>query len=155
MLDQALPVHYPAPRQLGSCDVLSLEEAREKARGWLKLIAARGRTPLHANAHYRNPLRRKRANSFAAVFDDFVRKAREASARARDVERYMRKEFVIVWGKRPVGDIGRQDVLSVIRVVKQRGAPSHARICSAMRRRFFDWSIDQRCYGISQIHVPA
>src|ERR1700678_2555344 len=29
----------PAPRQLGTCDAMTLEEAREKARDWLKLIA--------------------------------------------------------------------------------------------------------------------
>ena len=30
---------HPAPRQLGSCDAMTLEEAREKGREWLKLIA--------------------------------------------------------------------------------------------------------------------
>ena len=38
---------HPAPRQLGSCDALTLEEAREKAREWLKLIA-RGVDPARA-----------------------------------------------------------------------------------------------------------
>ena len=30
---------HPAPRQLGFCDAMTLEEAREKGREWLRLIA--------------------------------------------------------------------------------------------------------------------
>jgi integrase len=141
--------HHPAPRQLGSCDALSLEEAREKARDWLKLIA-RGIDPAAHERALQEAAARKRANSFAAVFDDFVKEKLAAERQGRDVERSMRKEFVTVWGKRPIGDIGDQDVLNVIRVVKQRGAPSHARNLLGYGRRFFDWAIEQHAYGISQ-----
>ena len=60
----------------------------------------------------------------------------------------MRKEFVAAWSKRPIADITDEDVLAVIRSVKQRGSPSQARNLLGYARRFFDWAIDQRGYGI-------
>ena len=138
---------HPAPRQLGSCAMLSLEEAREKAREWLKLIA-RGVDPAQHERELQDAAARKRENSFAAVFEDFVKEKLASERQGRDVERDMRKEFVPAWGKRPVADITDEDVLAVIRAVKQRGSPSQARNLLGYARRFFDWAIDQRGYGI-------
>jgi integrase len=137
----------PAPRQLGSCDALSLEEAREKARGWLKLIA-NGIDPANHERELQLAAARRRENSFAAVFEDFVKEKLAGERQGRDVERDMRKEFLPAWAKRPIADITDEDVLAVIRAVKQRGAASHARNLLGYARRVFDWAIDQRGYGI-------
>ena len=72
---------HPAPRQLGSCDVLSLEEAREKARDWLKLIA-RGVDPAQHERELQEAAARKRENSFAAVAEDFFGRSSLANGRA-------------------------------------------------------------------------
>jgi len=128
---------HPAPRQLGSCDALTLEEARQKAREWLKLIA-RGVDPAQHERELQEAAARKRANSFAAVFEDFVREKLAGERQGRDVERDMRKAFLSVWVKRPIAGITRDDVLIVIRAVKQRGGavsrPKSARLCSAFFR---------------------
>ncbi|MGC1351291.1 MAG: Arm DNA-binding domain-containing protein, partial [Xanthobacteraceae bacterium] len=137
---------HPAPRQLGSCDALTLEEARQKAREWLKLIA-RGVDPAQHERELQEAAARKRANSFAAVFDDFVNEKLAGERQGRDVERDMRKAFLSVWVKRPIAEITRDDVLIVIRAVKQRGAPSVARNLLGYARRFFDWAIEQHAYG--------
>ena len=60
----------------------------------------------------------------------------------------MRKEFVAVWAKRAVAEITAEDVLQIVRSVKQRGAPSHARNLLGYVRRFFDWGIEQHAYGV-------
>ena len=138
---------HPAPRQLGSCDVLSLEEAREKARDWLKLIA-RGVDPAQHERELQQAAARKRENSFAAVAEDFFREKLAGERQGRDVERDMRKEFVAAWSKRPIAEITDEDVLQVIRAVKQRGSPSQARNLLGYARRFFEWTIEQRGYGI-------
>ena len=139
---------HPAPRQLGSCDAMSLEEAREKAREWLKLIA-RGIDPTAREREVADAAARKRANSFAAVFDDFAREKLAGERQGRNVARDMRKEFLSVWAKRPIADITDQDVLGVIRAVKAR-SPSSARNAFGYISRFFDWAIEQRAYGVSQ-----
>jgi integrase len=138
---------HPAPRQLGSCDVLSLEEAREKAGDWLKLIA-RGVDPAQHERELQEAAARKRENSFAAVAEDFFREKLASERQGREVERDMRKEFLTAWGKRPIADVTDEDVLQVIRAVKQRGSPSQARNLLGYARRFFDWAIDQRGYSI-------
>ena len=138
---------HPAPRQLGSCDVLSLEEAREKARVWLKLIA-RGVDPARHERELQEAAARKRENSFAAVAEDFFKEKLAGERQGRDVERDIRKEFVAAWSKRPIADITDEDVLAIIRSVKQRGSPSQARNLLGYAHRFFDWAIDQRGYGI-------
>jgi integrase len=137
---------HPAPRQLGSCDALTLEEARHKARDWLKLIA-RGIDPAERERELADAAARKRANSFAAVFEDFLREKLAGERQGGNAARSMRTEFLAAWDKRPVADITDQDILSVIRAVKAR-APSHARNLLGYARRFFDWAIDQRAYGI-------
>jgi integrase len=136
----------PAPRQLGACDAMTLEEAREKARGWLKLIA-KGVDPAEQERAAELAAARRRENSVASVFEDFVKEKLAGERQGRDVERDMRKEFVVVWGKRPIAEITKEDVLSVVRAVKQR-APSHARNLLGYARRFFDWAIEQHAYGI-------
>jgi integrase len=136
----------PAPRQLGACDAMTLEEAREKARGWLKLIA-RGVDPAEQERAAELAAARRRENSVASVFEDFVKEKLAGERQGRDVERDMRKEFVAVWAKRPIAEITKEDVLSVIKTVKQR-APSHARNLLGYARRFFDWAIEQHAYGI-------
>jgi integrase len=138
---------HPAPRQLGSCDVLSLEEAREKARHWLKLIA-RGVDPADQEREALLAAARKRENSFAAVAEDFFKEKLSSERQGRAAKRTMRNELVELWAKRPIADITDEDVLSVIRAVKQRGAPSYARNLLGHIRRFYDWAIEQHAYGV-------
>jgi hypothetical protein len=117
---------HPAPRQLGPCDAMSLEEAREKGREWLKLIA-RGIDPAEHERDLQLAAARRRENSVASVVEDFVREKLAGERQGKHVERDVRREFVAVWGKRPVADITTEDVLQVVRTVKQR-SPSHARL---------------------------
>jgi integrase len=138
---------HPAPRELGKCDAMSLEEAREKARAWLRLIA-RGTDPAEHEREIQLAAARKRENSFAAVAEEFFKDKLASERRGRDVERDMRREFVTAWGNRPIADITTEDVLQVIRAVKQRGTPAFARNLLGYIRRFFDWAIDQLVYGI-------
>ena len=138
---------HPAPRQLGSCDAMTLEEAREKGREWLKLIA-RGIDPAEHERELQLAAARRRENSFASVFEDFAKEKLAGERQGRDVERDMRKEFVTVWAKRPVSDITTADVLAIIRTIKQR-APSQAGTLFGYVRRFFDWAIEQHAYGIT------
>ncbi|HET7381368.1 MAG TPA: Arm DNA-binding domain-containing protein, partial [Pseudolabrys sp.] len=53
----------PARRALGVYDKMSLEEAREKARGWLKLVA-KGTDPESAEEAARQAALRKQENTF-------------------------------------------------------------------------------------------
>jgi integrase len=137
---------HPAPRQLGFCDAMTLEEAREKGREWLKLIA-RGIDPADHERELQLAAARRREHSFAAVFEDFAKEKLSTERQGMDVKRDLFKEFVTIWAKRPVADITTEDVLAVIRPIKQR-APHHARNLFGYLRRCLDWAVEQRAYGI-------
>jgi integrase len=137
---------HPAPRELGSCDALTLEEAREKARSWKKLIA-RGVDPAEAEREVARQAAQKRKNTVEAVFVDFVADKLSQERKGKEVERDIRKEFVAQWSARPITEITDEDVLAIVRA-KKRTAPAQARNLLGYANRFFDWAISQRTYGI-------
>ena len=122
---------------------------------WLKLIA-RGVDPAEHEREIQLAAARSRENSFTAVFEDFAKEKLAGERQGSDVERDMRKEFVAVWGKRPVADITAEDVLQVVRSVKQRGAPSHARnLLGYVAPLFRLGDRAARAMGSRSIHVPG
>jgi Arm DNA-binding domain len=62
----------PTRRALGTYGELTLEQARTKARTWLALIE-QGRDPKVEEERLRAAEQRKRANTFAAVAEDFIK----------------------------------------------------------------------------------
>ena len=145
-----LRARYPgggnSRRALGEYPSMGLEEAREKAHEWHKLIK-RGVDPTDIEREARQAEQRKRANSFAAVAEDFITDKLPGERRGKEVERDIRREFIPAWGGRPITDIADTDVLAIIKA-KKRTAPVQARNLLALAKRFFTWAVDQRCYGI-------
>lgn len=139
---------HPTAREIGRCDALTLDEARAKARRWNGLIA-KGIDPADAERQAELEAARKRANTVAAVAEDFFKEKLVGERKGREVERDMRKVFVTPWAKRPIGEITPLDVRSIIAERRQE-APSHARNLLGYARRFFDWAIAKDgAYGIS------
>jgi integrase len=137
----------PTRRALGEYGELTLEEAREKAREWLKLVQ-QGRDPKDEMERQRIAEQRKRANSFAAVAEDFISEKLPAERKGREVERDIRREFLPAWGGRPISEITPLDVRTLIKAAKDRGAPYQAHNLLGTVRRMFSWAIDQHVYGI-------
>jgi integrase len=136
----------PTRRKLGLYGPLTLEDAREKARSWLKLIE-KGIDPQDDEKRQRVAEQRKRENSFTAVAEDFIAEKLPRERGAKQVELDLRRIFIPAWGGRPITEISDLDVL---RIIKDRGksAPVRARNLLALLKRFFAWAIDQRVYEI-------
>jgi integrase len=141
----------PARRKVGDVGAVSLADAREKARGWLKLISA-GRDPSVEEERARAAEQRKRANSFAAVCEDFFRDKLPGQRKGWEVERDIRKNFIPLWGAKPISEISEDDILAVIKA-KARAAPTHTRNLFAYVKRLFKWARGQRAYGLT--HSPC
>jgi hypothetical protein len=88
-------------RALAGYGELTLLQARQKAREWLKLIE-RGLDPQDHEEQQRRAQERERQNTFAAVAEDFIRSKLSGERKGREVERDIRREFLPIWGKRPV-----------------------------------------------------
>jgi integrase len=162
----------PTRRALGVYGELSLEQARKKARDWLELIR-KGIDPAIAEEEARQAELRQRANTFAAVVEDYLRfevighdPAKPRQRRAVEVERHFRRIFVAIWGDRPIASISRRDVLALIESIRDNGtvatlaaygkgskadrvpAPVQARNLLAYLKAFFNWAIERDTYGL-------
>jgi integrase len=136
----------PTRRALGDYGALSLEQARTKARDWHELIR-RGRDPQIEEERQRLAEQRKRANTFAAVAEDFINEKLPGERKGAEVARDIRREFIPLWGGRPITEITAQDIRGVIKAVKDR-APYQAHNLLGHAKRLFSWAIDQHVYGI-------
>jgi integrase len=162
----------PTRRALGVYGELSLEQAREKARGWLEQIR-KGVDPAIAEEEERQAALRLQANTFASVVEDYLRlevighdPAKPRRRRALEVENHFRRIFVAIWGERPIRSISRRDVLALIESIRDVGtpatlaaygkrgkaervpAPVQARNLLAYLKAFFAWAIQRDTYGL-------
>jgi hypothetical protein len=146
----------PTRRALGEYGVISLEQARRKAREWQDLIR-RGIDPREEEQRAKQAENERRENSFARVAEDFERLAlvgpdpknplqRTGPATAHEI----RLEFVSRFGDRPVDSITARDILTVIDAAVARGAPYRARNLLGHVRRMFNWAIARRVYGLDR-----
>lgn len=138
---------HPARRRLGIYPAMTLAEAREKAAHWRKLIA-RGVDPSEEEERQRTAELQRRANSFAAVAEDFIRDKLAGERKGYEVERDIRRVLVKAWGERPITDISPLDVRSLVKGFKDAGKPYQAHNLLGYTRRLFNWAIAQHAYGI-------
>jgi integrase len=144
-----------AERQVLSFDQWILREhgaatlagAREKARQWKALIAS-GFDPRAMEERQRQAEHRQQRTTFGAVAEDFIRDKLPAERKGREVEKDIRREFMPVWGRRPIAEIAPLDVRNVIKAIKDRGAPYQAHNLLGTASRLFSWAIDQHVYGL-------
>lgn len=145
-------VHATA-RALGEYPVIGLEDAREKAREWRKLIG-RGIDPQVVAERERQENLQRLGTTFGAVADDFIRDKLAGERRGKEAERELRREFVDRWKDRPITEITDLDVVGVIRA-KKRSASTAARNLLALAKRFFRWAKAQRVYGLKASPVDG
>jgi integrase len=141
---------HPTRRALGGYGELTLEEARDKAREWRKLIS-RGIDPQVQEERDRQLVLRQQCITFAAVAEDFIRDKLPSERKGREVEQDIRRELLPKWGGRAITDITALDVRNLVKAIKdRRGTPYQAHNVLIIIRRLLGWAIDQAVYGIEQ-----
>jgi integrase len=144
--------HYTR-RALGGYGELTIADAREKARKWLELIE-RGIDPQTHEELQRQAEERQRQNTFAAVAEAFIKDKLPAERKGREVARDIRREFISVWGDRPITDIAPRDIREVVRA-KAKTAKPQARNLLGYAKRMFAWAVDEDCYGLTTSPASA
>ena len=137
----------PARRTIGHYPTVSLAAARATASQWREWIAV-GKDPAVEIERQRIAEAQKRATTFAAVCEDFIRDKLPGERNAREVERDIRRVFISAWGKRPITDILPLEVRNLVKAYKDDGKPYQAHNLLGYARRIFNWAINQHCYGI-------
>jgi hypothetical protein len=139
--------------RLGEVGVLSLTEAREKAKRWRRYIAD-GIDPREEEKRQTDAMRRaearKRAATFASVAGCFISEKLVNERRGREVERIIRRELIPELGDRPIAEITKSDVRAAIVKILKRGAPYTARHSLEAAKRLFSWAAeDEDKYGLA------
>ncbi len=144
------PTHpkHATRRALGEYPTLGLGEARDQARDWKRLIK-KGVDPQETAEERRREQQRKRANTFAAVAEDFIKRHVSKARKAAVAEREIRREFIDRWGDRPITTISQADVKAVLLEAVDRGAPYQAHNLLVHIRSLFNWAIAQDDYGLT------
>ena len=137
----------PARRALGTYGELTLEQAREKARGWHALIG-RGIDPADAERRTAEAETAKRDTTFGAVIEEYISRHLRGKRKAADAEREIRRELIAPWGHRPVGEITRRDVVNLIEAIADRPAPYQAHNVFGHIRTFYNWAINRGVYEL-------
>jgi integrase len=129
----------PAARALGTVGVMTLAEARDKARSWLELIK-RGEDP-RGDATAGD-------NTFGAVVEEYLQRHVAGQRKGADVEREIRKELLPRWRNKALSTITRKDVTRLVDEIKDRGALYQAHNVLGHAKTFFNWAIERGIYGV-------
>ena len=144
----------PTRRALGDYGEITLDQAREKARGWLALIK-KGVDPKAEEARQRAAEKRRGINTFAAVASAFLERHAAGLAKATDARHTIETEFVNKWGGRQVSDVLPEEVATAIRAIVERGSPYQAHNALGYVRRLFNWAIGTHEFGITASPVDG
>ena len=137
----------PSRKALGVYDVMSLEEARDEAREWKRLIK-KGINPSVLKEQARVNKEREQKNTFRAVLAAFNKDKLEGLRRGREVNRDLEKLADDTgWGGRPITEITGVEVRDVIKQYKDRRKIHHAHNLLGYIRRLYNWAIDQQVYA--------
>lgn len=144
----------PTRRAVGEYGVISLDEARKKARDWHDLIR-RGIDPKDEEERVRAEQARKRENTFAAVVEDYLQdiptrqRNRHAEQDAREIRRELleRKDkdgktlWTNRWAKKPIADVTDADIAELIGEIRDRPAPGMAYNTWGHVKAIFSWAM--------------
>jgi integrase len=115
----------PPEDDLLALDVLTLGQAREKARLWRRMIE-RGLDPDKELERRRSEKeaqeRRLKADTFEAVARRFIGEHLVHARTAKAVGQLIENKLIAAWGSRPITTITKRDVLSLIADVKTKAA---------------------------------
>jgi Arm DNA-binding domain len=138
----------PTRRALGDYGKITLDQAREKARIWLGLIA-KGIDPAAQEAREQAETQRRQVNSFAAVAGEFLDRHASKLRKSVEARRIIEGEFVKRWGARPIADIMPEEIAAAIRAIVGRGAPYQAHNALGYIRRLYSWAIGTHEFGVT------
>ncbi|MGH7088385.1 MAG: tyrosine-type recombinase/integrase [Stellaceae bacterium] len=159
-----LPGAYsPTWVKIGEYPVMSLAEAREKARQTLGAIAA-GKRPKEEEAAQRRAereeARQQQAKTFGAVAELFVSKHVPTLRTARTTEALIRRELIPVLDGKPIGEVRRRDVIELIEAIVARGDRQQGRLrpksggryaarhAFAALSKLFNWAVSRDIEGL-------
>jgi len=120
----------PTARALGKVGAITLEDARVKARDWLKLIAAGTDPAQAAQAAERDTLQ--------AICSEYL--ARNSAKRTADWEQAILRRLVLpTLGVKPISEVRRSDIVRLLDSIEDANGVAMANRTLAIIRRILNW----------------
>ena len=139
---------------IGPYGEVTLHKAKTEAKRILGL-RAEGRDPALEKQQAK---RRAVSNKFEAIAKDFLAKHASQNRTVIETTRIIDKYVLPSWKTRSLHDLSRPDVIDLLDVIVDRGAPVMANRTLAVLRKLFNWSISRGlitsspCNGIEAPH---
>ncbi|WP_438277973.1 tyrosine-type recombinase/integrase [Nitrobacter sp.] len=125
-------------REIGKVGEIELTDARDKARGWLKLIAE-GKNPAEVETKKRDVQIERDATTVNAILDHFV-KRHASKLRSEDQITSALDHYVRPWiGGTSIYDLKRRQIVEMLDAVEDKAGPVMADRVLAHVRKAFNW----------------
>lgn len=134
---------------VGTFPIISLSEARAKAREALASVSLKNANPA-AEKRERKIEQKKTNQTFETVFNEYIEtyaKKKMGTRTWKECERVIKADFFEPFAKRQITEITRANVKKVLDKVAERGS-SAAEHAHSDIRKFFNWVIKQGEYGV-------
>jgi len=125
---------HPSRIKLGEPGQMKLAEARDKARELMEDPSSLA------------PAEPSKVDTVSDVAEEFITRHVLANRRKRsanDAASQLRREFVAHHRGKPIGEIGRRDILDALDRITDRGHPIAANRLLANLRKFFGWCMER------------
>jgi integrase len=124
---------------LGRYPAMLLIDARDRARDVLRAVA-KGTDPATAKAEERQ----READLFQSVIAEFIERHAKPNNRGwQRQERDLRREFLPYWQNRPIGSIGRRDIIELLDRIADRTSPQRANRYLALVKKLVSWCAER------------
>ena len=131
----------PTPRRIGDYPAMTLATARQTAREWKEDIS-KGVDPRLKEQERQASEKRRRANTFDAVFATYAADHLVTLKTGKHVEASIRNHVSPAWGGLPLTSIKRADVKTMIAAVRKT-APVAANRVLAYVKTFLSWCVEE------------
>jgi integrase len=144
---------------LGGYPLLSLEQARTKAKAALEDLSA-GQHPRDRMERERAEEQQRRADSFGAVAEEFIKRHVARLRGAKAMSATIRQELVARWDTTPITEITRRDVVGMLEEIhdgkvrgtrkgrKKAGGRYAAHHAFAYTSKLFNWAVARDLYRL-------
>ena len=143
---------------LGVYPVMTLGEARNTAREALTALMA-GQHPKTLAEEKRQAAeaaaREAAGNTFAAVAEMFVRQYLPRIKSAKVYEAYVRRELIPALGARPVAEIRRREIITLIEGIEARSGQATALVALSILRKILNWALSRDLPGLESNPASA
>jgi integrase len=127
-------------RTIGQYPIMPLAEARRAALAALRDISE-GIDPKQKEAARRRAEARREANSFGAVAEQFILRHVSRLRSAAEIEAAIRRQLIARWKDKPVTEISRRDIISMVEAIADSGHRVAARKAYAFAGKLFNWAL--------------